>query len=139
MLELEAVAAHLHGSALLLLRRLRREGDTTGMTAARISTLHALVELGPLPLGSLAAVEQVRPATMSRIVSRLERDGLVRREQLPRDKRSVRVRVTAKGVRALGRARTDRVEGLAERLERLTPKELAVLREATEIIDVLFG
>ena len=55
-----SVADRLHSAAIRLLRRLRREDDAMGLTAARASALSVLVFGGrPITLGALAQAEQV--------------------------------------------------------------------------------
>ena len=107
----------------------------TGVAAARLSALSVLVFGGPRTLGELAAAEQVRRPTMTRIVQALEEDGLVRRESDREDGRVVRVRATAKGERVMWRGRTRRVENLAALLEPLSAKEVASVREAAELVE----
>src|ERR671933_1067936 len=75
-----ATADRLHSAAIHLLRRVRRQDDASGLTAPRLSALSVIVFGGPLTLGALAAAEQVRPPTMTRIVQALEEAGLVVRE-----------------------------------------------------------
>jgi DNA-binding MarR family transcriptional regulator len=131
----EAVADRLHSAAIHLLRRLRREDAAAGIGPARLSALSVLVFGGPMPLGRLAAAEQVRPPTMSRVVSGLEAAGLVGRDADPRDGRQVILRATAAGMRVLQRGRRRRIAALAERLRDLDPRELATLADAAELIE----
>ena len=73
----EALADKLHSSAIHLLRQLRKEDDASGISAPRLSALSVVVFGGPLTLGQLAKAEQVKPPTMTRIVTGLEKDGLI--------------------------------------------------------------
>jgi hypothetical protein len=73
----ERTADRLHSAAIHLLRRLRREDAKSGLSAPRLSALSVLVFGGPLTLGELANAEQVRPPTMTRLVTALEADGRV--------------------------------------------------------------
>src|SRR5918994_2468878 len=93
------IAEKLHSAAIHLLRRLRRQDVATGLTAPRLSALSVIVYAGPLTLGALAAAEQVRPPTITRIVAALEADGLVERRPSPDDKRVTLVRATPAGER----------------------------------------
>src|SRR5688500_1433251 len=113
---IDRVADRVHSAAIHLLRRLRREDDTSGLSAPRLSALSVVVFAGPLTIGALATAEQVRPPTMTRLVSGLERDGLVRREADAADGRVVRVRATARGERLLAEGRARRVDTLARAL-----------------------
>src|SRR5207247_1573538 len=70
------VADRLHSAAIHLLRRARRTDPLTGILPAQLSALSVLMS-GPKTLGELAAAEQVRPPTMSRLVSEIGRYALV--------------------------------------------------------------
>src|ERR1700747_1597246 len=109
------VADQLHSAAIPLLRKLRIRDRESGIGPAQLSALSVLVFGGPRSLGELADAEQVRPPTMSRIVSGLERTGLVKREATE-DGRRVRLRATPKGIKILGEGRKRRVESLANAL-----------------------
>jgi DNA-binding MarR family transcriptional regulator len=131
------VADRLHSVAVHLLRRIRKQDAATGEGPARLSALSVLVFGGPTTLGELAAAEQVRPPTMTRIVTGLERSALAQRMADPADSRRVRIRATGKGVRLLQRGRKRRIEYLAHHLEALAGEELEALRKATDILEKL--
>ena len=133
--ELSSAADRFHSAAIHALRYVAREDPASGLSAARLSALSVLVFGGPKTLGELAAAEQVRPPTMTRIVTGLEEAGLVRRAADPRDGRIARVRATPRGRRVLQRARERRIARLAERLSQLEPHEVALVRQAAELVD----
>ncbi len=133
------LADRLHSAAIHLLRRLRREDARTGLSGPRLSALSVVVFGGPLTLGELAAAEQVRPPTMTRLVRALEARGLVRREPDERDGRVVRLRATAKGRTLMAEGRARRVRALARGLERLDAEELTALRGATAVLQRVIG
>ena len=135
----EEIADRLHSAAIHLLRRVRKQDTATKEGPARLSALSVLVFGGPMTLGGLAAAEQVRPPTMTRIVTGLERSKLAERVPDPADARRVRIRATAKGVRLLQGARRLRVEYLTAQLARLPARERASLGEAVEILDRLLS
>src|SRR5688572_11850801 len=128
------VADRLHSGAIHLLRRVRRTDPQTGVSAAQLSALSVLMG-GPRTLGELAAAEQVRPPTMTKLVQELEREGLASRDRDPEDARVVRVRSTAKGQRILQRGREMRITELERRLRGLDAEELATLERAVGIIE----
>jgi DNA-binding MarR family transcriptional regulator len=128
------LADRWHSLAIHLLRRLRREDVKAGLTGPRLSALSVIVFGGPITLGDLAATEQVRPPTMTRLVRALERDNLVRREKDPADARVVRLRATAKGERLLGAGRARRVQRLAGPLAELTVAERETLSAAADVL-----
>ncbi len=129
-----ALAETWHGLAIHLLRGLRREDTRAGMTGPRLSALSVVVFGGPITLGDLAAAEQVRPPTMTRLVAALEAGGLVRREHDPDDGRVVRLRATAKGQAVLRQGRDRRVRRLATPIAALSAAERAVLRDASAVM-----
>jgi DNA-binding MarR family transcriptional regulator len=129
------VAARLHSAAIRLLRLVRREDRESGLTGPRLSALSVLVFGGPTSLGALAAAEQVRAPTMTRIVESLVQAGLATREAEPGNRRQVRIAATEAGVRLLEAGRERRVRALAERIARLAESERRALGRAVEILD----
>jgi DNA-binding MarR family transcriptional regulator len=71
------------------------------------------------------------------MVAFLEESGLVRRHPDPDDRRVSRVEVTDLGRDLIERSRTRKDAYLATRLATLSPNELAVLREATPVLERL--
>src|SRR6266550_1701350 len=92
--EVLTVADRLHSAAIHLLRRVRKQDTATGEGPARLSALSVLVFGGPKTLKELAAAEQVKPPTMSRIVSGLARSCLVEITEDPEDARRLRIVAT---------------------------------------------
>jgi DNA-binding MarR family transcriptional regulator len=126
-------ADRLHSAAIHLLRRLRVRDRESGVGPAQLSALSVLVFGGPKSLGELADAEQVRSPTMSRIVSGLEREGLVRRHATE-DGRRVRLEASAKGTKILQEGRKRRVESLAKALSSLSEKEQGQLGDFLELL-----
>jgi DNA-binding MarR family transcriptional regulator len=135
MTQEEQVADRLHSAAIHLLRLVRREDETSGLTAPRLSALSVVVFAGPLALRDLAAAEGVTPPTMTRLVDGLEADGLVVRRDDPSDGRAIRIRATAKGTKLLMTARARRVAALTARVATLTSEERELLGRAAEVIE----
>jgi len=129
------VADRLHSAAIHLLRHARKQDTLSGQGPARLSALSVLVFVSPMTLGQLAAAEQVKPPTMSRIVAGLERAGLVKIESDAKDARRIHIRATAKGEGLLQRARQRRIQAIAEALGDLSGHEITVLQEAAGIIE----
>ena len=130
-----ALAGRLHSAAIHLLRLVRAHDAATGLSAPAASALSVIVFGGPLTLGELAAAEQVRPPTITRLVQGLERRGLVRRERDPRDRRVQRVHATLRGRRVLLAARERRVAALAAALAGLKRADRALLERAVGILE----
>jgi DNA-binding MarR family transcriptional regulator len=129
------VADRLHSAAIHLLRRLRSSDAASGLTAPQGSAVSVLVFGGPVTLSRLAAIEQVRPPTMTRLVAELERRGMVTREPDARDGRKVWVRATEEGRRLLVEGRARRVARLEADLRDLPPAEFARLARVVETLE----
>ena len=137
MTQEEHVADRLHSAAIHLLRLVRREDETSGLTAPRLSALSVVVFAGPITLRDLAAAEGVTPPTMTRLVDGLEGDGLVVRRDDPSDGRAIRIRATAKGTKLLMNARAQRVAALTARVADLSADEQDLLGRAAELMERL--
>jgi DNA-binding MarR family transcriptional regulator len=119
-----------------LARRLRQQAGGE-VTSSQLSALSSVARLGPLTLGELAAVERVRPPTMTRIVASLEEAGLVDRSAHPGDRRIARVEVSSAGRTFLERTGTRKDAFLVERLARLDPGEVEQLGRAVAVLERL--
>ncbi|HET8683696.1 MAG TPA: MarR family transcriptional regulator [Micromonosporaceae bacterium] len=132
--ERHETANALHSAALRLLRRARTADTGMDLDGPRASLLSVLVFAGPQPVTRLAAIEQVTPPAITKLVTALEAAGLVERSRSPQDRRVVAVAATAAGRRLLERGRAARVRSVAGLLDGVSPDELAVLRRAAGII-----
>jgi DNA-binding MarR family transcriptional regulator len=130
-----AIADQLHSAAIHLLRVLRKEDDASGLSAPRLSALSVVVFGGPLTLGQLARAEQVRPPTMTRIVTGLEKEGLVKKAGDPRDHRLTKIEATAKGKRVLVAGRARRVKLLTESVKALDESKLTELDRGIQLFN----
>ena len=133
------VADRLHSAAIHLLRRLRREDDSSGVSAPRLSALSVVVFGGPVTIGDLARAEQVRVPTMSRLIVTLEEDGLLQRVPDQDDRRVVRVEATDAGRALLHTGRRRRVAALSADVASLTPDERRALLRAIPLLERLAG
>jgi DNA-binding MarR family transcriptional regulator len=129
----EEVATRLRIAVNRLQRRLRQQ-SLEGLSPAQASALGTVNRLGRPTLGELAAIEQVQPPSMTRIVANLADAGMVARESDPADRRSVRVRITPAGGRALERIRTAKNAFLLRRLGDLSADEQ---RQAEDLVGLL--
>jgi DNA-binding MarR family transcriptional regulator len=130
----QIIANQIHSTAIHLLRRLRREDAQSGLNAPRLSALSVIVFAGPLTLSDLAAAEQVRPPTMTRIVDALVEQKIVTRGKNAKDGRSTLITATPAGRKLLMQGRERRVRALARQIAALKPGERTVLHEAADIL-----
>lgn len=133
----EATAESLHSAAIHLLRHLRRTDAAAALNSARLSALSVIVFSGPITLGHLAGLEQVRPPTMTRIVNALASKAFVTKSASTSDRRTIRISATIKGKRLLLQARRRRIRSLAQRIAILPPHERQKLQSTIGILDKL--
>lgn len=131
--DLAALASHLRLSVFRASRTLRRESQA-GISPTLLAALSTIERHGPMRAGELAAHEQVRKPTVTRILAALVAEGLAERTPDPVDRRVSWIQLTPSGRTLMRnvRRRTDRY--LAERLRRLDSGELATLQRAAEIL-----
>jgi DNA-binding MarR family transcriptional regulator len=132
------LAAELRVAIMRTSRRLRNEAASHDISPGQYSVLAGILN-GPMTVGQLAEREQIQAPSMTRIVSGLAAAGYATREENPRDKRQVLVRVTEEGAAVLQRARNKRTQWLARRVAARTPEERAILHEAARILQEMSG
>ena len=134
---LGALASRLYFAAIHLVRWLRREDDPSGVGGAQLSTLSALIKLGPSTIGDLARAECVSAPTMTRLVQRLEREKFIVRRTGKSDRRQSVVAVTSRAWVMLENARRRRAEALRRAMEHMTARERKTLADAAELLERL--
>jgi DNA-binding MarR family transcriptional regulator len=128
------LAAHLRLVIMRLARQLRSQ-TVAGLSPSLISALVTIERKGPVTLGQLAELERVKPPSVTRMVTALEKAGLVHREVDPGDRRIAWLTLTAEGKRTVSRSRTRKTAYLARRLRELDEAELALLRQALPVLE----
>ena len=132
------LASALRSSTLRLSRQIRRQRvDGHDLTANQLSVLGALGKHDAMTIGELAAHEQVKPPSMTRIVSNMEEAGLVARRPHETDKRQIVVELTEAAHALLQANRRRRDEWLQTKLKKLTPEERDILRKAAPVLERL--
>jgi DNA-binding MarR family transcriptional regulator len=125
------------GDALGRLARVIRRAHVAPLGSSSTSALVTVIRCGPIRLGDLADREGVTPATLSRVVLVLEREGYVERVTDPSDRRSAFLAATERGRDSIDRLRVKRAEVLSSRIARLTESERASLTAALEVLERL--
>lgn len=113
----------------------RRPAAGLSLTASGVLSL--LTRVGPLRITDLAARLRVSQPSMTELVIRLERSGLVGRTRDPQDARAVRVDLTDQGRQLRDQTRSERAAYLAGLIARLDPQERAALQAAGPALDRL--
>ena len=128
------LAGHLRHTIVRAARRLRQEAGE-GLSPSLTAALATVERHGPLTPSELASRERIQRPTATRVLSRLEEEGLIQRTADLYDKRSSLVAVTKKGSELLDELRTRKTAFLAARLETLEPEERAALERAADILE----
>jgi DNA-binding MarR family transcriptional regulator len=132
------MAARLRLVATRLARRLRQE-SSSGLTPSQLSALAAVSNKGPLTLGELADHERVAPPSITKVVAKLEADGLLTREVDPADRRVSRVRTSKAGEALVAETRQRKTAWLATRIHQLEPDEQERLAAALDVLDRIYA
>ncbi len=127
------------GMAITRLARLLRQQAVDDLTPTMRAAVGTIAREGPLTLGELAAVEQVAPPTVTKVVAKLEDRGLVEREADPTDRRVARVVLSDLGEKWLEADRRRRHAWLADRIDKLDAAERDRLVRAVDAIESLIG
>jgi len=130
-----SLASHLRVAVARLARQLRQEGAPEDASPSRLAALATLYHRAPITLGELAAVERVKPPTMTRVVAGLEERGLVRREHSSADGRMIHVAITDAGRAAHEDYQKRRDAWMARKLAGLSKEERDILSRAAGIFE----
>jgi DNA-binding MarR family transcriptional regulator len=117
-------------------RRLRQESGTD-LSPSLTSALATIERHGPLTPSELAEIERVKRPSATRIVARLESEGLVERAADPADGRSSLVSASRDGRALLRRLRTRKNAYLARRMRELPDEDAETLARAAEVLERL--
>jgi DNA-binding MarR family transcriptional regulator len=109
-----------------------------GLTGPQLWALKTLHRHGALPMTDLAIALAVQPSTLSVLIDRLERRGLVRRVRQRGDRRVVDLRLTAGGIRLAARAPSAAQGRLLHGLRDLPPARLRTMRRVlSDLVDIM--
>ena len=107
--------------------------EPMGLTHPQYLVMLALWQHGALGIKDLSRLLHLDPGTLSPLVKRLERGGLVRRDRAPHDDRALAIALTDDG-RAL-RERAERIPtGIVDRLGLPLDELLSLQRALTRVI-----
>ncbi|MFO7593607.1 MAG: MarR family transcriptional regulator [Pseudomonadota bacterium] len=119
--------------------RSRRLMQQSGLTGPQLMVLQALGQHREMSAGALAREINLSQGTVTSILDRLEKRGLIERLRSHTDRRKVYVTLTAEGERQLSTAPTLLQERFIERFEELKDWEqhqiLASLQRLAEMMD----
>jgi MarR family 2-MHQ and catechol resistance regulon transcriptional repressor len=105
---------------------LARESATLrgqGLTPTQFGLLETLYHLGPLGPKQLGEKLLTSGANITTVLDNLEKNGLVRRQAVPGDRRCLRIQLSARGKKKIAAAFSVHVKDLAHSLGHLSPAE----------------
>jgi DNA-binding MarR family transcriptional regulator len=127
---LEAIV-YLSTESRRITKELARRAELTG---PQLTVLKMLEGLGDLSLSDLSERIRAQNSTVTGIIDRMEREGLVLRSRSTEDRRVVRIKLTDKGARIARDIAVEPMEIFRSALESLTPAEMSdLLRILTKI------
>jgi MarR family transcriptional regulator, organic hydroperoxide resistance regulator len=112
----------------------KRMKITVGVTGPQRLVIRIVARFPGIPAGQIAQLLHVHPSTLTGILQRLERKGLIRRRADPRDRRRAFLGVTEKG-RDIDAAGAGTVEAVVQRVLSATPP--AKIASAREVLIAL--
>ena len=130
----EVNAAELMQAVGALLRRVRGEAGSEGLSWSQAAALGRLDRGGPMTTAELARAEMVKPQSMGSLLAELEQEGLVRRDPHPTDGRQILFSLTPAGVAARRQRHAAKLAWLTAAIERFDPAEQRTLVEAIALV-----
>ena len=127
----DAEVALITRAVTQLARRLRSKRPKATVTLASLGLLATLSQRGPMAAVELARAERLKPQSLSRLIARLDTDGMIERTPDPKDGRALIIAITRAGKLALRHDMQARRDWLKTSLaQNLSAKELQTLLEA---------
>jgi MarR family transcriptional regulator, organic hydroperoxide resistance regulator len=124
-----------------MMQLMRIQGDPLGLTPVQMLVVRTLSETSDLSLSDLSKRIQLGCSTTSGVVKRLVESGIVDRERLDEDQRTVAIRLTDKGKELESLAYEDDESFMSKALGRflqLSPTDVETMLELNQkLLDVL--
>jgi MarR family transcriptional regulator, organic hydroperoxide resistance regulator len=117
---LEAII-YLYTESRRITKELAKRADLTG---PQLTVVKLLEQIGDLSLSSLSEKIRAQNSTVTGIIDRMEREGLVTRERSTEDRRVVYIRLTAKGHELAREIPVEPMEIFRNALESLSGQEM---------------
>jgi DNA-binding MarR family transcriptional regulator len=99
-----------------------------GLTVAEARVVLVTLQHGPIRVSLVAEYTSLGLSTLSHMLGRLERAGILRRKRVPDDARSVDVVLTSKGRAVAQRAEVLMIRHQDEYVDGFTPAEISTFR-----------
>jgi DNA-binding MarR family transcriptional regulator len=112
-----------------MLRGVDKQFQDRGLTVSKWRVLAVLSDRGACRFGELARLTSIEPATLSRFVGVLVRDGLIRRRRSSADARAVTIGLTEKGEHAFTGTLPWALDVENTLVREIDPKDVAKLKQ----------
>jgi DNA-binding MarR family transcriptional regulator len=120
-----------------LARQLNKSATDAHLTPSQASVLALVVARGPVKLADLVRFEGVHPTMLSRLIAKLEAEGLIARLPDPVDLRSAIISPTKEGRAVQARIKANRARIVAAAASGLTPDQERLIAEALPALEAL--
>lgn len=136
-----------HEEVLIQLRRIARAMDVyskqlqkSGITSSQLAVLRALAAQGPMTANRLSRAVELSQGTVTTVLDRLDRKGLIQRSRREDDKRQVWLNLTEAGAQAFNDAPSplhlDFVKGFSQLQDWEQTMILAALQRVAGLMDI---
>ena len=122
-----------------VVRGLDRRTNQRDLTRTQLTVLGTIGRTKRIALATLAEFEGINPTMLSRIVTKLDGDGLIRRMPNPDDQRAVLVEATEQGRETSERIRAARTAVVTKLAGGLPPRTAAALLVALPALEAMAG
>jgi DNA-binding MarR family transcriptional regulator len=122
-----------------LRRSARGVEQSSGVTNAQLFILQELARSEPRSIGELAMLALTQQSTVSLVVSRLERAGLVQRARAPENARRTEVTLTSAGRRVVRNAPVPPMTAVIAAVNKLEPEQFQALRRGLKALTAALG
>jgi MarR family transcriptional regulator, organic hydroperoxide resistance regulator len=133
------VIVALEATVHRVLERLAADLADLGLGHAEVNALAQLGDGAARTVAELQAATGQRASTLTGVLDRLERRGLVERRPNPRDRRSFTVHATATGAAAAARIAATFAALEREALAQVSPRAAKGFRDTLRALDTLAG
>lgn len=136
-----------HEDVLIALRRIIRATDlysrklskVSGLTSPQLLIMQAINNQGEMTMGDLAHEVSLSQATVTTILDRLEKRGLLQRTRGEQDKRRVYAHLTAAGVTIIDQAPTPLQDEFISRFDRLENQEQTLILRSLQRVAAMMN
>jgi DNA-binding MarR family transcriptional regulator len=130
----EASAAELMQAVGVLLRRVRRETGSEGLSWSQAAVIGRLDRSGAMTTADLARAEMIKPQSMGTLLAELEKEGLVHRQPHPTDGRQILFSLTDAGIEARRQRQVAKLTWLTGAIEQFDADERRTLADAITLL-----